>query len=97
MVANRRHRKKRIFSLDHKNGKIEGHANLKHYITGIYKGLFGEPEQSSFSLDPNRTEDVAQVTQEENDLLIVPFTEVEIKKVIFEREHNEASGPMVFW
>jgi hypothetical protein len=79
MVANGRHRKKTIFPLDHKNGKIEGHANLKHYITGFYKGLFGEPEQSSFSLDPNRTE------------------EVEIKKVIFEREHNEASGPMVFW
>jgi hypothetical protein len=38
-------------------------------------------------------EDISQVTQEENDLLIVPFTEVEIKKAIFEIEHNKAPGP----
>jgi hypothetical protein len=44
MMANEKLRKKRIFSLDHENGKIEGQANLKHYITGFYKGLFGDPE-----------------------------------------------------
>jgi hypothetical protein len=93
MVANGKHRKKRIFSLDHENGKTEGQANLKHYITGFYKGLIDKPEQSSFCLDPNRMEDISQVTQEENDLLIVPFTEVEIKKAIFEIEHNKAPGP----
>jgi hypothetical protein len=93
MVANRRHRKKRIFSLDHENGKIKGQANLKNYIMGFYKGLFGEPEQNSFSLNPDRTEDISQVTQDENNLLIAPFTKDEIKRVVFEMEHNKAPGP----
>ena len=33
MVANGKHRKKRIFSLEHEGGKIEGQYNLKGYIT----------------------------------------------------------------
>jgi hypothetical protein len=44
MVANNKHRKKRIFSLDTDNGTIEGQTNLKSYITKFYKSLFGEPE-----------------------------------------------------
>jgi hypothetical protein len=78
--------------LDHENGKIEGQANLKQYITGFYKGLFGEPEQSFFSIDPNRTVDISQVSQEENNFLTTPFTEEEIKKAIFEMEHNKTPG-----
>jgi hypothetical protein len=93
MVANGKHRKKRIFSLDHENGKIEGQANLKNYITGFYKGLFGEPEQSSFSLNPDRTKDISQVSQDENNLLIAPFTEDEIKSVVFKMEHNKVPCP----
>jgi hypothetical protein len=46
MIANGKHRKKRIFSLDSDNGVIEGQANLKSYITQFYKGLFGEPKQT---------------------------------------------------
>jgi hypothetical protein len=93
IMANEKHRKKRNFSLDHENGKIEGQVNLKHYITVFYKGLFGEPEQSSFSLDPDRTKDISQVFQEENNFLTVPFTEDEINKAIFDMEHNKAPGP----
>jgi hypothetical protein len=51
MIANGKHRKKRIFSLDSDNGTVEGQANLKSYITQFYKGLFGEPEQSPFTLE----------------------------------------------
>jgi hypothetical protein len=93
MMTNGKHKKKRIFSLDHENGKIKGQANLKHYITGFYKGLFGDPEQSTFSLDPDRTEDITQVTPVENNFLMAPFTEEEIKKAVFEMEHNKAPGP----
>jgi hypothetical protein len=82
-LANGKHKKKRIFSLDHENGKIERKANLKNYIPGFYKGLFGELEQNSFRLDPDRTEDIAQVSQEENNFLTAPFTEDEIKNAIF--------------
>ena len=96
MIANGKHRKKRIFSLDHENGKIEGQENLKNYITGFYKGLFREPEQNSFMLDPDRSEDITQVTNEENSFLRAPFTEDEIRKEIFDMDHNKAPGLMIF-
>jgi hypothetical protein len=35
MAANGKHKKKRIFSLDHENGKIEGQANLKKLHNGV--------------------------------------------------------------
>jgi hypothetical protein len=96
MIANGKHRKKRIFSLDHENGKIEGQENLKNYITSFYKGLFEEPEQNSFKLDPNRIEDIVQVTNEENTFQIAPFSEDEIKNIFFEMDHNKAHGPNGF-
>ena len=51
MIANGKHQKKRIFSLDNEDGKIEGQNNLKNYISDFYKKLFGEPEDSLLSLD----------------------------------------------
>lgn len=50
MVANGRHRKI-IFSLDDGNSKVEGHENLKCYVTMFYKDLFGELEESDITLD----------------------------------------------
>jgi hypothetical protein len=92
MIANGKHRKKRIFYLDSENGIIEGHANLKSYITHFYKGLFGEPEHYSFILELDRTDDITQVTGEENAILTAPFSEDEVKVAILQIEHNKASG-----
>ena len=50
-IANGRHRKKRIQSLVQDEGLIEGHEQLKSYITNYYKSLFGPPDKSSFTLD----------------------------------------------
>jgi hypothetical protein len=33
------------------------------------------------------------VTDEENKLLVEPFSEEEVKHVLFQMEHNKASGP----
>jgi hypothetical protein len=93
MVANGKHRKKRILSLDDDNEKIEGQANLKSYITRFYKGLFGESEENSFNLDEDRTDYINQVTISENELLTTPFNEKEIRDAIFAMEHNKAPGP----
>ena len=57
-IANGRHRKKRIHSLVQDEGTIEGHEQLKSYITNYYKGLFGAPEEGNFTLDESRTEDI---------------------------------------
>jgi hypothetical protein len=57
-IANGRHRKKRIHSLVQEEGTIEGHQQLKLYITNYYKSLFGAPNEGNFSMDESRLEDI---------------------------------------
>nr|ABA98398.1 retrotransposon protein, putative, unclassified [Oryza sativa Japonica Group] len=92
MVANGKHRKKRIFYLEQDEGKIEGQAALKAYITSFYKKLFGPPEDNPFTLDESRSGDISQVTQAENEFLMAPFLEKEIRDAVFDMEHNKAPG-----
>ena len=92
MIANGKHRKKRIFSQEHEGGKIEGQQNLKEYITNFYKDLFGPPEDNHFSLN-DRMDDIPQVSQTENEFLTTPFTEKEVRDAIFDMERNKAPGP----
>jgi hypothetical protein len=65
-MHNGRHRKKLIHSLIQEEGLIEGHEDLKSYITSYYKCLFGPPEDSDISLDESRIGDIPQVTSGEN-------------------------------
>jgi hypothetical protein len=92
-IANGCHRRKRILSLVQDEGRIEGHEQLKSYITNYYKGLFGPPEESSFSLEESQTYDIPQVSMEENGLLTAPYSEDEVKKAVLQMEHNKAPGP----
>jgi hypothetical protein len=57
-VANGRHRNKLIHSLIQDEGTIEGHENLKSYITNYYKSLFGSPDEGNFSMDESITDDI---------------------------------------
>jgi hypothetical protein len=56
---------------------------LKEYIMSYYKDLFGPPKNTSFSLDEPRVDDIVQVSQEENELLVRPFTMEEVREAIF--------------
>jgi hypothetical protein len=51
--------KKLIHSLVQDKGTIEGHKNLKSYITNYYKGLFGSLEEDNFSMDETHTDDIS--------------------------------------
>lgn len=83
---------------------IEGHEQLKSYITAYYKGLFGAPEDYNLSLDESRIDDIPQVTPEENNLLTASYSEEEVRKAVFLMD-NKAPGPdgfpaefyQVFW
>ena len=75
-VANGRHRKKSIHSLNQDEGMIEGQEQLKTYITSYYKGLFGAPTEDILSMDETQTEDIPQVANEENTFLNSSFTQV---------------------
>lgn len=44
------------------------------------------------SLDENTFHDIPQVSDEENTLLVSVFTEDEVRKAIFQMEHNKAPG-----
>jgi hypothetical protein len=92
-MANRRHRKTKITQLEQEEGIIVGDANLKYYITDYYKRLFGYHIQNSFSLDETLRHDIPQVSEEENEVLVAPFNEEEVKMAVFDMEHNKAPGP----
>jgi hypothetical protein len=81
LLANGRHRKSRIFQLQDGSRIISGDAELKKYITSYYKSLFGSPQENSIRLDEERREDIPQVSKEE------------VKRAIFQMEHNKLPGP----
>ena len=93
IIANRKHRKKRIFQLEQDEGTILGQENLKLYITEYYKQLFGPLEDNCVSLDESRIEDVPQLTAVENDILAAPFSEKEVFEAISQMKNNKAPGP----
>jgi hypothetical protein len=91
-VANDRCRNKHIHSLVQEESLIEGHEQLKSYITSCYKCLFGAPEESNVSMDESRTDDIPQVSPQENAILTSPYSEDKIRKAVFQMEHNKALG-----
>jgi hypothetical protein len=93
LIANGKHRKKKIFQLEQEEGIIVGDDNLRVYISEYYKKLFGSPEPSSVSLNEDRTNDIPQLSVEENNLLIADFSMEEIHDAIFQMEHNKSPGP----
>jgi hypothetical protein len=92
-VTNDRHRKKLIHSLVQDEGTIEGHENHKSYIKNYHKDLLCSPDEGNFSMVESRTDDILQVSVEENNFLNALYTEDEFKKAIFQMEHNKAPGP----
>jgi hypothetical protein len=54
-----------------------------------YKCLFGPPHECTFHLDETRWDDIPQVKEEDNRILVEEFTTEEVKKSIFQLEHNK--------
>jgi hypothetical protein len=44
-------------------------------------------------MDESRTDDIPQVSNAENNFLIAEYSEEEVRKAIFQIEHNKAPGP----
>ena len=93
LIANGKHRKKKIFQLEQEEGTIVGDDNLKVYITEYYKKLFGSPTPNNFSMMEDFNHDILQLSAEESDILTASFTETEVKAAIFQMKHNKAPGP----
>jgi hypothetical protein len=84
---------KRIHTLNQDKGIIEGHEHLKSYITNYYKNMFGAREIRNFSMDETRTNDIPQVSMKENTLFTTEYSKEDIRKAVFQMEHNKAPGP----
>jgi hypothetical protein len=104
-VANQRNRKKRISGLESSEGWIEDNdAMLKHAVS-FYKNLFGEEEDSGVKLGREFWEEEEKVTVVENETLEAPFSEEEVREVVFGSYAEGAPGPdgfsflfyQVFW
>jgi hypothetical protein len=93
LIANGKHRNKRIYQLEQDEGTIVGEENLKVYITEYYKKLFGAPAINNFTLREDFTSDIPQLYPGENNLLTADFTEKEVFEAISMMKHNKAPGP----
>jgi hypothetical protein len=60
--------------LEQAEGNIVGEDNLKIYVTGFYKKLFGAPDPTSFSLVEDNIQDIPQLSPLENSILTSDFT-----------------------
>jgi hypothetical protein len=58
-----------------------------------YQGLFGHTEDDYLTLDERVTEDIQQVSPEENEMLTAVFMKKEVKEAIFQMKHNKALWP----
>jgi mannosylglycoprotein endo-beta-mannosidase len=92
-IANGRRRKNSILHFEDDGEKIEGDENLLQHATSYYKELFGLGNGNAFPLDADLWGEGEKVTEEDNHLLTLPFYEEEIKKALFQMEHNKAAGP----
>jgi hypothetical protein len=83
--------KNKIISLEQEEGVTEGEENLKSFLTNYYKNLFGRPGDSNIRL---HVKNAKNINAEEAVFLKKPFSmDFFYKKVVFEMEHNKASGP----
>jgi len=55
--------------------------------------LFGPAPGNAFPLDPNLWENDEKVTEEENEELIKPFSEAEVKEALFQMEKKQGCRP----
>jgi mannosylglycoprotein endo-beta-mannosidase len=93
LIANGKHRRKKIFQLEQEEGTIVGEDNLKVYITEFYKKLFGAPAPTNISLVEEEFQDITQISPNENKILMAPFTEKEVFEAISQMDLNKAPAP----
>lgn len=81
VVANHRNRKKKIDCLQGPNGLVFDQKGKTDIALEYYKRLFAKDEPSGVALDNNSWDPQDKVSNEENNTLIAPFSEEEIKEV----------------
>jgi hypothetical protein len=82
-VANDRNQKEHIILLYMMKVPLEVQEHLMSYITNYYKNLFEAPDEGNFSMDETQTNDIPQVSIEENNLLTSQYSKQVVKTAVF--------------
>jgi mannosylglycoprotein endo-beta-mannosidase len=92
-IANGRKRKNIVLSLEKDGEIIKGDDNLLKHATEYYTNLFGPKDDHDIHIDQSLWDELAQISEFENEDLCKPFTKAEIKEGLFQMETNKAAGP----
>lgn len=92
-IANGRNRKCNIESLEDGDEIISDPVQLQNHIESYYKNLFGKEERNKIELDTNIWAERGNLSQEEQQMLIAPFTMEEIEAALKDMKNNTAPGP----
>jgi hypothetical protein len=84
LIANGKHRKKRIYQLEQDEKTILGEENLKVFITEYYKKLFGAPTKNNFSMREDVISDIPQLSSQENNILIADLADFTEEDEVFD-------------
>jgi hypothetical protein len=89
--ANGRKCKQIIYVFEDGANHITGDEDLLKHATSYYKTLFGHG--AAFTLDSSLWPLEENVSEEENEELVIPFLVEEIHYALFQMEKNKATGP----
>jgi len=93
LSANGRRRKKTILSLEQDGVNISDQKQIREIIYEFYKKHFGKQAISNVSLSENAWTTEGRLSSEDNEFLTRPFSEEEVKRVVFDMKENTAPGP----
>jgi hypothetical protein len=92
-IVNGRTRKKMILSIDDGERNLTDEGEIREHIQKFYKELFGSVPDPEIHLGVDLWEEERRVSIEDNNMLLMPFSEQEIEDTIKDLKTNSASGP----
>ena len=92
-MANGRRRKCIITTLQSSNGPINDPILLQEHVYDFYRELLGTDVPRHLGLVENTWAENDRVSAEDNEKLLLTFSEAELKTLIKEMKSNTAPGP----
>lgn len=84
---------KKVMILDGPEGPMVEQKTMMEVAVNFYKDLFKKENNSNIHLDTNFWDESVKISEEENSALMAPFTELEIREVVFSCYAEGAPGP----
>lgn len=92
-MANGRRRKKIITTLEHEGVEVSDGEGIQQIICNYYKQWFGKQLERKVTMKEDAWSLGGNLSREDNEDLTRPFTENEVKEVVFSMKENSAPGP----